>query len=189
MDRAQTLREHEAFRHILQAFARPGSVHRLSQEVVDRKSALTLLACSLFDAESTLAALTDETSASVRQLGILTGCRVAAPADADFVLVGTGGASSVLHELRTGTPEFPDNGSTLVYSVDRICPSGGSWTWTGPGIQGSADPLVEGFPWQEWNALREVNSSYPLGLDAVFLDQQGTLMALPRSTRLQEKQP
>jgi alpha-D-ribose 1-methylphosphonate 5-triphosphate synthase subunit PhnH len=189
MDRDQTIREHQAFRNLLQAFARPGSLRHLSDQARDRGTALELLASCLLDAETSLSNLWEEDEDLVRGLCVLTGCRRAPAAAADFVLAGSRGAASRMRLLRTGEPDFPDRGATLVYLVDEIRPTGGAFAWKGPGIEGSVRPWIEGVPPEDWTGLREVNAGYPLGLDAVFLDGRGAVVALPRSTRLEGMRP
>lgn len=189
MDRLQTLREHLAFRRILQAFARPGTAQSLSDAPLDRAAAFELFAACLLDSESSLSHLWEEDTETTRRIAVLTGCRLVSAPDADFVLAGVRGAGSRFSDLRFGDPDYPDRGSTVIHFVDKIRHCGGIWTWKGPGIDGAVDPWFEGLPDTEFPALRDANSSYPLGLDAVFLDHEGCLVALPRSTRLEEKRP
>lgn len=189
MDRIQTIREHEAFRNLLQAFARPGSIRPVSRQIADREAALELLASSLLDSESSLAGLWEEDDHLIGRICAATGCLRSPASLADFVLAGTRGMSSFAAALRTGDPDFPDRGATVVYLVDRIRPDGGSWTWKGPGIERCVNPQIDGLAEGEWSTLRDANSSYPLGLDAIFIDRQGALAAIPRSTRLEEVVP
>jgi len=186
MDRAQTVLEHEAFRNILQAFARPGTCRKLASSISDRMAALDLLADCLMDSECGLSHLWGEDLATARRIATRTGCRLAASDQAEFVLAGIGGAGLRIAELRVGEADYPDRGSTLLYFAEAIHPAGGSWWWSGPGIESRLSPRMEGVPDGEWAALRLVNSSYPCGVDALFLDRDGQVAALPRSTRLEE---
>jgi alpha-D-ribose 1-methylphosphonate 5-triphosphate synthase subunit PhnH len=90
-----------------------------------------------------------------------------------------------MDRLRTGSADYPDSSATLVYLVDSLAATGGDLTWKGPGIPGSVSPEVKGLARDEWHALQLANSSYPIGLDAFFLDRTGQVMALPRSTRIE----
>ena len=186
MDPNQTILEHEAFRNILQAFARPGTVRRIASSIIDRIAALDLLADCLMDSECGLSVLWPEDEATAHRLATRTGCRTLPPDRAEFVMTGNVGAASRLGDLRSGEADYPDQGSTLLYLVERIHPEGGSWWWTGPGIPTRVAPRIIGVPEGEWPALRLANASYPVGLDAIFLDRDGHVAALPRSTRLEE---
>ena len=186
MDRTRTILEHEAFRNILQAFARPGTSQRIASSVFDRISALDLLADSLLDSECALSHLHEDDAAIAVRLAHRTGCRLRPVTEAEFVLTGTAGISDRLGELRSGDPDYPDRGATLLYLVEEIHPEGGGWWWSGPGIRTRITPRIVGIPNAEWALLRLANSSYPLGMDAIFLDRDGKVAALPRSTRLEE---
>ncbi|MEA3544779.1 MAG: phosphonate C-P lyase system protein PhnH, partial [Thermodesulfobacteriota bacterium] len=57
---------------------------------------------------------------------------------------------------------------------------------SGPGIEDNIYPKIDGLAAQELNQLKEVNTEYPLGIDCIFIDQNGQLMCIPRSTRIGE---
>jgi len=189
LDRQQTIHEHEAFRNLLQAFARPGSTRQISQAVSERDAAFELLANCLLDSESSIASLGDADAPLAAEICRLTGSVLTAPELADFVLAGSGSTSGRLSRLRTGDPDYPDKGTTIVYLVDEIRPEGGDWSWRGPGIETEIRPRIDGLDPIELATLRDINHSYPLGLDAIFLDRRGRVAALPRSTRLTEANP
>jgi alpha-D-ribose 1-methylphosphonate 5-triphosphate synthase subunit PhnH len=186
MDRARTVLEHEAFRNVLQSFARPGTARKLASSISDRMAALDLLADCLMDSECALSHLWGEDLSTANRISTRTGCRLLPADQAEFVLAGIGGAGLRIAELRVGDPDYPDRGSTLLYLAEEIHPDGGSWWWSGPGIQSRLAPSVTGVPDGEWSMLRLANSSYPCGVDAIFLDRDGRVAALPRSTRLEE---
>ncbi|HQF56030.1 MAG TPA: phosphonate C-P lyase system protein PhnH, partial [Fibrobacteria bacterium] len=77
MNRAFTIEEHGAFRSLLDAMSRPGTVHRLSDSVADRDGALALLARTLLDAEVSVAGAAADDEPSVRSVARASGCRVA----------------------------------------------------------------------------------------------------------------
>ncbi len=189
MDRNRTIREHETFRNLLQAFARPGSVRPAFQGATHRDEALEYVTGSLLDGESSLGLLRDEDIDIAAKIRLLTGCTQNPPESADFVLAGDGSTIGRLAQLRTGDPDYPDRGATILYLIDEIHPEGGSWIWKGPGIEDEIRPGLVGLDASELPGLRMVNHSYPLGLDAVFLDLSGRIAALPRSTRLTEVSP
>lgn len=184
MNRAFTIEEHGAFRSLLDAMSRPGTVHRLSDSVADRDGALALLARTLLDAEVSVAGAAADDEPSVRTVARASGCRVAELSDADFVVAGAGSSAGAVSRVRTGTPDWPDSSATLVYLVDSVAQEGGDTVWTGPGIPGERSPKVEGLDPVEWDRLREANSGYPIGIDCVFLDASGRILAMPRSTRV-----
>lgn len=184
MNRAFTIEEHGAFRNLLDAMSRPGTVHGLSDSVADRDGALALLARTLLDAEVSVAGAGADDEPSVRAMAHASGCRLAALPEADFVVAGGGSSAGAVSRVRMGTPDWPDSSATVVYLVDRVAQEGGDTVWTGPGIPGERSPRIDGFDPAEWERLREANSGYPIGIDCVFLDASGRILAMPRSTRV-----
>lgn len=186
MESSSTIIEHSAFRNVLQAFARPGTVYPLHESISDRQGALDLLAACILDPECSIGANGPELEPVVSRIVRRTGCLQVVPSLADFVLVGSGTRGD-LANLCDGEPDYPDKGSTLVYFVQELYSSGGDSHWNGPGILGSISPRIEGLDDGELDALREANSGYPLGFDALFIDTEGHIMAMPRSTRIERR--
>jgi alpha-D-ribose 1-methylphosphonate 5-triphosphate synthase subunit PhnH len=88
--------------------------------------------------------------------------------------------------MKRGTLEYPDGGATLVYLIEEIAGEGGATELSGPGVNGTASPLFIGLAASELMGLREINAEYPLGVDAMFLDTNGRIACIPRSTRIGE---
>lgn len=186
MDRESTILEHEAFRSVLEAMARPGRPRRIAESAASREAAFDLLCDCVMDSESTLGFLDERDRIHARRIALRTGCRLVPAAEADFVLPGAEGAGASILGLRLGEPEYPDRGCTLIYFVQELGPEGGRWEWTGPGIPDRIRPSFAGLPESEWPHLRTANSLYPLGVDSLFIDRSGQILAFPRSTRIEE---
>lgn len=174
---------HAVYRPLLQAMARPGTVQQLPDQA-RREPVLHLLA-ALADEQVSLHVRDDEPLA--RALARETGCRLAPAAEADFVIFPDGRSDGLLALARRGSAEYPDAGATVVFPVRRLSPTGGRVRLRGPGIPGAAEPHVEGLDPAEWGLLRQANALFPLGVDAVFLDDEGQLLCVPRSTRIEER--
>ncbi len=173
---------HAVYRPLLQAMARPGTV-QLLPEAARQEPVLHLLA-ALADEQVSLHVRGDEPLA--RALARETGCRLAPLEQADFVLFPEARSEGLLARAKRGTPEYPDAGATVLFPVRSLAPGGGRHRLRGPGIAGEALPLVEGLDPGEWRLLREANALYPLGVDAVFVDDAGRVLCVPRSTRIEE---
>ena len=100
-------------------------------------------------------------------------------------MVADGAVPCDLAHLRSGSADYPDASATLVCLVEALSSTGGEAAWKGPGIDGSVSPRVEGLAPEVLPSLQAINASYPIGLDAFFLDRRGQVMALPRSTRIE----
>jgi alpha-D-ribose 1-methylphosphonate 5-triphosphate synthase subunit PhnH len=56
---------------------------------------------------------------------------------------------------------------------------------TGPGIREEILPgPIEGLRPRETEHLKELNGDFPLGVDAVFIDDAGRILCIPRSTNI-----
>ena len=60
----------------------------------------------------------------------------------------------------------------------------------GPGIADTVDlTAMEGFDHRELLQLCTVNRDFPLGVDALFVDSAGRMVAVPRTTHIHMKDP
>jgi alpha-D-ribose 1-methylphosphonate 5-triphosphate synthase subunit PhnH len=133
--------------------------------------------------------------------------RRACPEDAQYVIVNgtlTGAASGFLaSRLNPGTLLYPEDGATLVLDVERICqafahrpesdeeakrPSGAAGLlnlrMVGPGVPGSRSIRVRGAQAPLIEARNRLCAEYPMGIDVVLVTDDGTMAAIPRTTRL-----
>ena len=182
MDSITIIRDHLTFRVLLNAMSRPGRVYPLPDGPPGLPAAASLLSC-LLDNETSLAVIGDSELDSFlpRHLG----CRPAAPEEADFVLVGREAEKGCQGlSLRCGSLEYPDRGATVVYLVEELAEGGDTLSLAGPGIDGGISLDIGGLAAAELRHLQRLNNSYPLGVDAIFLDRQGCVACVPRSARM-----
>lgn len=167
-----------AFRHIMQAMARPGTIRGIAgaQPPAPLSRAAGCILLTLCDTDTPVflagAADTDEVRA---WLAFHTGAPLTGPSHCMFA-IGTWETLAPLSSYPVGTSDYPDRSATLIVECDTLDPSGA--TLRGPGIKAQTAltlPEVAGF--QANHAL------FPLGLDFIFAcgDQ---LAALPRSTEV-----
>lgn len=130
-------------------------------------------------------------SASLREeltpwLRFHCGCPVVAGdrLDAAFAILAHGDARPPLDTARLEDSERPDISTTLIVECEAL--SGGkALRATGPGIKSAITIAPQGLPeglWEERSALRAL---LPLGVD-LFLTAGSQIMALPRTTRIEE---
>jgi alpha-D-ribose 1-methylphosphonate 5-triphosphate synthase subunit PhnH len=179
------------FRLLLQAMAHPGRVYRLETRALLHDFPAMALAECLLDHEVsfTLAgpAIADRLHTAIRDT---TGARPAAMAEADFVFIFGADSQGAVDRAKRGTPEFPDRGATLIYSLEHAAEAAADHLrvrLSGPGIaecDGLA-PQMRGLALEELCLLSRINGDYPLGVDAFFIGPQGQVMSLPRSTRIE----
>ena len=165
-----------AFRALMQAMARPATVHELAgapaPEGLSQAAAIALL--TLAD-PTTPVHLAGPAARARGWLTFHTGAPAARPADCAFA-AGPWAELMPLSAYPVGTPDYPDRSATLIAEVAAL--EGEGPALTGPGIEAEA-----AMPLPDPDALRANAALYPLGLDFVFTCGS-RLAALPRSTRI-----
>lgn len=197
-----------AYRRLVTAMSYPGTVVDLSAEAaaVDLASSLPkpllLIAMMLLDAEVTFSLCAPDADRESRTISQLTYARVAAEAEAAFLLVDAGGSSlpplsddavgQAIEAARVGTLESPHLGATIVLGVESLRDpavggpqKGVRLTLAGPGIQNQRALGVAGpTGWVEQR--REKNREYPLGIDLILYTPEGYVAGLPRTIQIVE---
>jgi alpha-D-ribose 1-methylphosphonate 5-triphosphate synthase subunit PhnH len=184
---ARAEREQLAFRALLDAMARPGTVARVAPhaEGGEMAAAVALLEAVL-DHEVAFALLPDDPPTRDALLRY-TGSRVAAPERADFLLCRGPGLDEGLRVARDGELEYPDRGATIVALVDAVAAgpvAGEPLRLAGPGINGSIEVWVAGLTAAQRSAFADRNGGLPLGVDLVLVAPDGRFTCLPRYTRI-----
>ena len=173
------------FRAVLDAMARPGSLHAAGQGLtppapLDPATAAVLL--TLVDADTTLA--TDAACAPARDwLVFHCGAPLAAAAAAAAFVLAT--ALPDLATLRAGTDEGPEEAATLVLQVAALG-RGAALRLAGPGLRTPATLRVEGLPEGFASAWARNHALFPRGVD-IILCAGDQLAALPRSVAITEE--
>lgn len=168
-----------AFREILEAMARPGTIRRVQGARPPEPLSIA--------AGTALLVLTDPTTRlhlagradcpSVRDwVAFHIGAPLTTAEAADFA-VGTWDALQPVTRFRIGQPDYPDRSATLIVECDRLVNHGPCLT--GPGIE-SATWL--NLP--ETAAFRANRALFPLGFDTLFTAGD-RIAGLTRSTRVE----
>ena len=182
------IHDHAAFRVLLRAMSRPGSIGQLPRhrEASGQRELLTGMLRSLIDNEVTFFVLDDPSERLSLKISRCTGSSRKESIAADFLIYPEGTSRGTVTGARRGTLEYPDSGATAVFLVEKLGETGGPVALQGPGINGTVHPLISGPAEAELALLRKANAEFPLGLDAIFLDRDGRVMCIPRSTRIGE---
>lgn len=181
------------FREVMEAFSRPGTLRSLPVDILPvglPAAALPVLA--LADIMTPIGALSreqPEVDEALTALVRVTGARVVPVPQARFVLSLL--APAGMDRVFPGSHWSPETGATLVQRVDSLeiddeacC----SWRLTGPGIDpGSVTALrVGGLDGDFVAARAALVGDYPAGVDCLLVTDDGRLVALPRTTRIEE---
>jgi alpha-D-ribose 1-methylphosphonate 5-triphosphate synthase subunit PhnH len=179
------------FRCVMDALARPGTVHRIADAVTAPRplsQGAAAIALTLFDQDTPIwldAALAAE-PAVAQWLRFHTGAPIVAdPGQAAFGVVSDHARLPPFDDFAQGSAEYPDRSTTLILQVDTF-EIGGPLTLAGPGIKDRnhlrASPLPADLP-QRMAANRAL---FPRGVDLI-LASQTAVAGLPRSVRIIEE--
>ena len=181
-----------AFRRLLQAMSRPGRVYVLPPPHSAGREpwgAMLQLLESLLDHEVSFAVIGRNGSRKLQsRIAERTRSRAADVGQADFLIVADGNSTGEILQAKRGTHQYPDTSATVVFRVQSLLfPEDRQPTiaLTGPGIREEIllGP-IEGLGPRETEHLKELNSEFPLGVDAVFIDTVGRILCISRSTNI-----
>ncbi len=184
----------EVFRAILDAMARPGSIHpapaiaRLSEAPAPLHPAAAAILLTIADLETPV--WLDHAAASNPDVAWFLKFHTGAPVSADtakaaFALVTAPAVMPALSAFAAGTDEAPETSATVIVQVDRLSLERRDlvMTLSGPGVVDETRLSADGLPdgWLDW--LVENYALFPRGVD-VILAAERSLAALPRTTRV-----
>lgn len=168
-----------AFRAILNALARPGTVEALAGAAppppMSHAAGIVLL--TLADGTTPVHLAPSHDCAAVRDwLTFHCGAPFVCAEKAVFAL-GAWDRLQPLSRFPIGSSEYPDRAATLIVEVEALGPPNARLT--GPGIAGEARARLP-----DVTAIEGNNAMFPLGCDFIFTSGV-KMMALPRSTRVE----
>jgi alpha-D-ribose 1-methylphosphonate 5-triphosphate synthase subunit PhnH len=184
------------YRTLLQSTARPGTIGQLDDVLLEvppqLNRATVLIALALFSADSSFYVSQGE-DAVVEFLRRETLAKPASAEQADFLLLPDTRQLEEIHRARVGSLAYPDQGATVVVQVTALSPAPMPGclrlALTGPGIETENAVYVLGASEALFEALREQNAEFPMGIDVFLtcdsLSAGPCVLALPRTTRVQ----
>ena len=167
-----------SFRGVMEAMARPGTLHELAgaqpPAPVSRAAGAVIL--TLCDADTPLHLAGDADCEEMRAwVSFHTGAPLVAASDCAFAL-GTWEELLPLDRFAHGTSRYPDRSATLIVERPALTDSG--TRLRGPGIRTEAQLSLPGA-----DQLRANHARFPQGLD-FFFTNGSRVAALPRSTEV-----
>jgi alpha-D-ribose 1-methylphosphonate 5-triphosphate synthase subunit PhnH len=178
-----------AFRAVMDAMARPGSIRPLPSALtppLPLSPAAAAVALTLLDYEAPfwLDAPLARAAEVASWLHFHTGApRVDVPEEAAFAFLADPANAPACARFALGSPDYPDRSTTLVLQVESLSDAA-QMRLSGPGIAGArtiaAAPLRDDFLAE---AARN-RACFPCGVDFIFVAADA-LAALPRSTRVE----
>ena len=175
-----------AFRAILDAMSRPGTIHGAGYGLtppVPLTQATAACLLTLVDAETTLW-LDDGCDAARDWIAFHCGAPFAPLETAGFALADT---LPDLAALDAGSDDGPQDGTTVILQVASLC-SGQRLALAGPGLKTSTMLDVDGLPDDFVSVWAANHARFPRGIDLI-LCAGDELVALPRSVRITRVPP
>lgn len=169
-----------AFRSVMEAMARPGTIHPIggAEPPAPLSAAGGAVLLTLCDTDTPVYLAGKMDCEPVRAwLAFHTGAPLTGPAHCVFA-VGTWDALNPISAYPIGTAEYPDRSATLIVESADLSKSGAKLE--GPGIKSAASLALP-----DVQAFQNNNALFPLGLDFI-LTCNSQLAALPRSTKVSE---
>ena len=184
----KVLSAQSTFRSVMEAMARPGSVHRVTASVGTPPSMMrgvAAIALTLFDHDTPvwLDENMSETMEVARWLKFHSGAPIVEDSSiCHFALIGDGSALPELSRFAFGSNEYPDRSTTLIMQVASLT-QGPAYELRGPGIDGSAVLNATFEPKDLFDRLAVNATLFPRGIDAVLVAGDA-IVAISRTTRL-----
>lgn len=190
------------FRAVMDALARPGTVHRLPGDDAAPPALLPVLALADLGTQACVLADSAEWADVVRAM---TSAPAAGLSQAQLVTALRPVTSDELASLKTGTSAAPEDGALACLSVaslrplpdgagpDGAGPDGDSahglrrLRLSGPGIPGTRDLMVAGLPPGFVAVRHHLTSGFPAGADLLLVTPCGDLAGLPRTTLIDQE--
>jgi len=179
------------FRSVMNAMARPSSVHRVAA-LAGAPGAMmrgtAAIALTLFDHDTPvwLDPLISKTVDVTRWLKFHTGAPVTANSSiCSFAMIGDARTLPALDRFAFGSNEYPDRSTTLILQVESLT-QGPPLELRGPGINGAAMLQATIQPADLFERLEINRTLFPRGID-VMLVADDAIAAMPRTTRLVAK--
>ena len=187
----KVLSAQSTFRSVMDAMARPGSVHRVAATAGAPRAMMhgaAAIALTLFDHDTPvwLDPLLSETAEVTKWLKFHTGAPVTANSSiCSFAIIGDAPALPTLDCFAFGSNEYPDRSTTLILQVDSLT-QGPPLELRGPGIDSAAVLQAAIQPADLFERLEINRTLFPRGIDVVLVADDA-IVAIPRTTRLVAK--
>jgi alpha-D-ribose 1-methylphosphonate 5-triphosphate synthase subunit PhnH len=177
------------FRSVMEAMARPGSVHHMTSDVGAVPGLMrgaAAIALTLFDHDTPVWLDPQLADAGVAAwLKFHTGAPVTVDAsEASFALVTDGASLPALDSFALGSSEYPDRSTTVILQVESLN-KGIAYELRGPGIDGATTLNATIAPSDLFGRLAINAKLFPRGIDVVLVHDDA-IVAIPRTTRLVE---
>jgi len=169
------------FTTLLDVLSRPGKIGRL--DVPDGVPGTALAACGLLDVEVGTHVLADDQDWA-EAVHVATKAPRAHLREARTVIALRPVTADEVAGLSRGSAIDPEYGTRLFTPVESVGFGATVLSLHGPGIRGERRLAVDGLPVEVIEALVAANAGFPAGIDTFLVAADGSVVGLPRTTRI-----
>ena len=184
----KVLSAQSTFRSVMDAMARPGSVHCIASASGTPPGMMrgtAAIALTLFDHDTPLwlDPRMSEAPEVEKWLKFHTSAPIVSdPSIASFALIGNAAELPALDGFSFGSNDYPDRSTTLILQVESLR-EGLAFELSGPGIDGTTVLQARIEPLDLFARLSINAKLFPRGIDVVLVADDA-VVAIPRTTRL-----
>jgi alpha-D-ribose 1-methylphosphonate 5-triphosphate synthase subunit PhnH len=179
------------YRLLMDSMARPGKINTLDEKDIsppaDLNKATSLIAFALLNADVFFHYEGENADAVNSYILLNTSSSPVDPQHADFIFMKGSADAGIIQDLKVGSLPYPEEGATIVIDVQSIADVSTEDSMAirlqGPGVAGEKLVFVKGVNENVLQVLSEINSEFPLGVDAIFTDLNNRIICIPRSNR------
>lgn len=183
----------ESYRKLLNTMARPGVIEKLEDNFskecnwIDFLFGTYSIMKMLLDTETSFNIFSLEENKNENIINGLTGAKIKDTNESDFIFVSLDKRENIKEAIKNaniGDLINPEKGATIFIEVKDIN-KGIKVKLKGPGILGEKNiflPLESSLI----HMRNEKVSEYPNGIDLVFIDKEGNILSIPRTTKILE---
>ncbi|MCX7965091.1 MAG: phosphonate C-P lyase system protein PhnH [Syntrophorhabdaceae bacterium] len=182
------------YRIILQAMAHPGRIYNLFKEIQHQGLFLPEPFMGLFYILETLLdgnvsfTVINDPNGYTKEIEIITRSQFKDISEADFIIIFEGKSDGAIIKAKKGSPEYPDDSATVIYTVHSCSNENkkGTIFLSGPGIKKATYLTLTGLFKEELDVLMSLRGDFPCGIDLIFIDPFGNIACIPRSATMKE---
>lgn len=188
-----------AFRQVMDAFSRPGTVHSVVADDKWGSSAAGMSApleglVRMFVDQAVDFAVADGATGAERFIAEETRSKATSLSEAAFVIVPVADEKTLAKAVsgaRGGSFISPDEGATVLAAAGRLSQDAFDGAFRieveGPGVKGVQAFYSDSCEWAFARAAR--GDEYPCGIEIALVTDEGVLVAIPRSSAVRVVEP
>jgi phosphonate C-P lyase system protein PhnH len=179
------------YRIILDGFAQPGIVNYFEKEDLNppkpANKAMANIAMALLNSDTSV--FVDSFFGSfIEYLQLNTSVPNKSVDEAEFIFLHGNSIPDYISTCNKGELLYPEKGSTIIILVDSLnsdTQENITLILKGPGIKTERHLKISGISPQIIDAIKEANSSFPLGNEIIITDKNNGFVAIPRSSKIE----